>query len=47
MSKKEEVILFKIDPEIKKKIQIKVLNKKITLKQYFLNLINNDLNKKE
>ncbi len=39
----EKAINFKIDSELYKKIKIKTVMEDITIKQYILNLIQNDL----
>lgn len=41
----EKAINFKIDSEIYKQIKIKTVIEDITIKQYILNLIKNDLKK--
>ena len=41
----EKAINFKIDAELYKKIKIKIAEEDISLKQYMINLIKNDLEK--
>ena len=41
----EKAINFKIDAELYKKIKIKIKEEDISLKQYMINLIKNDLEK--
>ena len=41
----EKAINFKIDAELYKKIKIKIEEEDISLKQYMINLIKNDLEK--
>lgn len=41
----EKTINFKIDAELYKKIKIKIAEEDISLKQYMLSLIKNDLGK--